>query len=404
MDRLNPAKNQKRHWLLPVAHKKSLAALPFGAVQFFKNGTFQDGPRRAILQGNSMPHVTTPNSRCQFAIAYGDITPPVGMYHRMWGAATHDRSEGVHKPLRATVTVFRPLEGNPKEDQIVQVALDHCLLGKPEMDLVLKAINAATGVPQTQILIVFSHTHAAGLMSLDRQTLPGGDLIPKYLETMSAKVAELYKEAEKKVRPAAIVYGTGHCDLAAHRDFFDKTSNQFVWGFNPNQAADDTVQVARVTGDDGSVLATFVNYACHPTTLAWENRLISPDFIGAMREVVEKETSAPCVFIQGASGELGPKEGFVGDVAVADRNGRQLGYAALAAITALAPPGTRYEYSGPVVSGATLGIWKNVPVSPEDQEGLNVWKIRQVDRTAPLSGGVADAGTSADGTSPLAKG
>ena len=48
-----------------------------------------------------------------------------------------------------------------------------------------------------------------------------------------------------------------------------------------------------------------VNYACHPTTLAWENTLISPDFPGAMREVVERATAAPCVFLQGASGDLG---------------------------------------------------------------------------------------------------
>ena len=77
------------------------------------------------------------------------------------------------------------------------------------------------------------------------------------------------------------------------------------------------------------MLGTLVNYACHPTTLAWENTLISPDYVGAMREVVEQHTGAPCLFLQGASGDLGPREGFVGDTAVADRNGRQLGFAAL---------------------------------------------------------------------------
>jgi hypothetical protein len=109
-------------------------------------------------------------------------------------------------------------------------------------------------------------------------------------------------------------------------------------------------------------VATLVNYACHPTTLAWENTLISPDYPGAMREVVEAVTGAPCVFLQGASGDLGPREGFVGDPAVADRNGRQLGHAALAALEALPPPGTRYCYAGPVVSGATLGTWRHEPL------------------------------------------
>jgi len=48
----------------------------------------------------------------------------------------------------------------------------------------------------------------------------------------------------------------------------------------PMEIADDTVLVARATDDAGAILATVVNYACHPTTLAWENRLISPDFPG----------------------------------------------------------------------------------------------------------------------------
>ena len=57
---------------------------------------------------------------------------------------------------------------------------------------------------------------------------------------------------------------------------------QFVTGFNPDGEPDDTVLVARVSADDGSVLATLVNYGCHPTTLGPTNRLLS------------RTTSAPC--------------------------------------------------------------------------------------------------------------
>src|SRR5690606_3129471 len=105
-------------------------------------------------------------------------------------------------------------------------------------------------------------------------------------------------------------------------------------GFNPKEQADDTLLVGRVTDAKGKISGTIVNYACHPTTLAWENRLISPDYVGAMRELVEGNSDAPCLFLQGASGELSPAEQYSGDSALADAYGRQLGYAALAALEA----------------------------------------------------------------------
>src|SRR6202011_2606069 len=132
------------------------------------------------------------------------------------------------------------------------------------------------------------------------------------------------------------------CKLAAHRDYWDADLKQYVCGYNPAGPADDTVVVARITAASGGTIATVVNYACHPTTLAWDNTSISPDYVGAMREVIEQATGSPCVFLQGASGDLGPREGFVGDWNVADRNGRQLGYAVLSALEALPSPGTRF--------------------------------------------------------------
>jgi hypothetical protein len=149
--------------------------------------------------------------------------------------------------------------------------------------------------------------------------------------------------------------------MAANRDYWDAERGAFSCGFNPDAPADDTVLVARVTGDDGRTTATLVNYACHPTTLAWENSLISPDFAGALRETVERPTGAPCIFAQGACGDLGPRRGFTGESAVADRNGEQVAHAALAALAGMGPPATDLTYAGPVVSGATLGTWVDAP-------------------------------------------
>lgn len=322
----------------------------------------------------SVTRVTGPQSRCQFSIEWVDITPPAGIYHRMWGAAKHERASGVHRPLRATVAMFAPIQNSDAHCQIV-LALDHCVMGALEHEAMVASIAKISGESRDSILVVFSHTHGAGLMGLDRVDNPGGDLIPSYLQELAERSAGLVKRCRLSLQPADIVYGTGRCALAAHRDFWDGERNQFVCGTNPGGPADDTVVVARFSARNGESLASVVNYACHPTTLAWDNSLISPDYVGALRELVERETGAPCLFLQGASGELGPLEGFVGDPAIADKNGRELGYAALSALTALPPAGKAFCYRGPVVSGATLGAWDYQPLTSDELSALEIFHI-----------------------------
>lgn len=321
-----------------------------------------------------------PQSVCSFGVARGDVTPPVGIYHRMWGAAAHERSTGVHRPLTATAALVAPI-GRPSEGTVL-IALDHCLFWDSEAGRLLDAVSSKSGVARDRLLIAFSHTHAAGLIDVRRADRPGGDLVAPYLAELADRLAGLVAEAVGRAGPATLSYADGRCDLAGHRDLLDEADGRIVCGFNPGGPADDTVVVVRVSDDDGRSVATMVNYACHPTTLAWQNTLISPDFPGAMREVVEQATGAPCLFLQGASGDLGPREGFVGDPAVADRNGRQLGYAALSALEGMPPPRTRFEYAGPVESGAVLGPWRHAPIDAARLESLESWEEKRW--TVPL--------------------
>lgn len=319
--------------------------------------------------------IPSPTSRLRFGHARADITPPVGIYHRLWGAATHDRSTGVHRPLFGDVMAFGPVDGPPAP--LIRAQLDLCGLVKSQHEDLVRALSEAGGVSPDRVALTYSHTHSSGWFVPDRFGFPGGELILPYLKGLGAKLRDTCRRAVASVQEAYITYASGRCDMAANRDAYDEEFGGHVCGFNPDSPADETVIVGRITAPSGDLLGDLVNYACHPTTLAWENTLISPDYVGAMREEVERATGAPCIFLQGACGDLGPKEGFVGDTAVADRNGRQLAYAALSALASLGPPGTDFAYQGPVISGATLGTWARVPFT----DG----RLRQVSR---FSGGI----------------
>ncbi len=315
--------------------------------------------------------VRTPTSILRLGYARADVTPPVGIYHRMWGAASHDRASGVHRPLAADLILLQPAAGGGPG--MARLQLDLVLLANAQSDALIESISAVSGVAPDRVLVTHSHSHAAGFFLPDRMPLPGGELIGPYLDSLKTRVEELTRQALDDLRPAVITYAAGRCDMAANRDYRDEERQIYVTGYNPDAPADDTVVVARVEDEAGKPRLGIVHYACHPTTLAWENSLLSPDFAGAMREVFEAGTGSPCVFFQGACGELGPRDGFTGDTGTADRNGRQLGHTALSAYFSLGPARCDFTYRGPVESGATLGAWAWTPFTGSRTEAASRW-------------------------------
>jgi hypothetical protein len=305
--------------------------------------------------------ILNPTSHVQFGLARVDITPPVGIYHGFWGPACHDRATAVHRSLSAEVMAFGPVGAKA---QIIRAQLDLVGLVKDTHEDLRAALSETSGLPLDQIVITYSHSHAAGWFVPDRYAMPGGELIPAYLADLKNKLRYAARQALAALQEVYLSYATGRCNLAANRDFWDEANQRYVVSTNPARPADDTVLVARVCDRAGQLLATLVNYACHTTTLAWQNTRLSPDYVGAMREKVEQETGRPCIFLLGACGDLGPKEGFIGDPAIADRNGRQLAHAALSALESLGPAATDFSYQGPVISaGAALGPWAAEPLS-----------------------------------------
>ena len=325
--------------------------------------------------------ISMPAGRCELGFARIDITPPAGIYHRSWGAAKHDASTGVHRELTASALVFTVPESKA-EHALVSLELGWLQAG--DLQRLSDTISVGTGLSAERIVITFSHTHAAGNYDPDRLHFEGGALIPGYLDELGTRLAGLVEKARSAVQPVDLAFGYGRCDLARNRDFWDEENRLYACGTNPDRAADDTVVVTRVSDREGGVVVTLVNYSCHPTTLAWDNTLISPDYPGAMREVVETATGAPCVFLLGASGDLGPRYGFVGETEAADRNGRQLGYAALSAMEALLADGTEMRYDGPVISGATIGVWRHSPMDAERGRRLGTFDSAVITLDLPL--------------------
>ena len=293
-------------------------------------------------------------------VARRDITPPHGIFVRIWGPATEDVSTGTHRPLTLTALALVPDGGAP----LVLIAADLGWWQDPADEWRVRgAVLERLGLGPAQVLVHLSHTHAGPSTYSGDAEQPGGHLVPPYLDAVRDAAVEVAEEALAGAVEATLTWATGHSSVAGNRDLRD--GGRYVVGYDPGADADGTVLVGRVTDTAGRVCATLVNYACHPTTLAWQSTLVSPDFVGALREVVEDATGgAPCLFLQGASGDQAPRQQYVGDPAVADRHGAAIGHAALAALGALPPPGTDLALLGIVESGAPLAVWGPRPARP----------------------------------------
>ncbi|WP_258132257.1 hypothetical protein [Microbacterium sp. MYb62] len=295
--------------------------------------------------------IRIPRTRARIGVARRDITPPIGIRAKNWGPADWERSEGAHRPFELTALAVIGGDERPR----VLLAVDGTWWRRvADEQGVRGAILDGLGLDPDQLMLSLSHTHAGAVLCAADAHLPGGELIPGYLEALAAAGVGAGREALDGAVPGLIEWTTGSCALAADREL--DVDGRALVGYNPAGEADDTVTIGRLSVD-GAVRGTLVNYACHPTTLAWQSREVSPDYVGAMREIVESATGAPCLFVQGASGELAPREQYTGDVAIADRHGRSLGHAVLAALDALPAPGDELALDGVVESGAPLAIW-----------------------------------------------
>jgi hypothetical protein len=302
-----------------------------------------------------------PSFQGRIGIARTDITPPVGIYARNWGAAKHDVARAIHRPLTLTaMTLAAPTGG----DTLILVDAD---LGWWKSLKTFRhfqsRLHEALDIDPANLIFALSHTHAAPPLMETDESLPDSGLHRAWMRDLFDSTVRAIREALESQFAGTIDWHQGRCGLATNRDLPDPdlSRRRIACGYNPDGNPDDALLVGRITDARGQIRATLVHYACHPTTLAWENEAISPDYVGAMRETVQQATNTPTLFLLGACGELAPRYQYVGDPEVADRHGRTLGFAALATLHAMEPPGDQLSYAGVCESGAPLAVWKHEP-------------------------------------------
>jgi hypothetical protein len=230
-----------------------------------------------------------------------DITPPTGF--AMWGyGARHDLpSDGVLDPLYARALVLEV-----GKERMALVSLD---LGRAptrqSMEAIRVKVKKSIGIEH--LFLVASHTHHGPVLELDNWP----NAKKPYVRELEQKLADVIGEAAKAVRPARI--GIASKDVPFNRNRHSKREDKPV---------DKELLVLRVEDLDGNPIAHAANFAAHPTMQDGKVLKFSADYPGALAALVEKETGAPCLFLQGAAGDLSAN---AGEFSGPEKFGKRLG-------------------------------------------------------------------------------
>ncbi|WP_373652405.1 neutral/alkaline non-lysosomal ceramidase N-terminal domain-containing protein [Schlesneria sp. DSM 10557] len=222
--------------------------------------------------------------------AQKDVTPPVPMPMWGYGARKDMLSQGTLDPLMAKAIVVEA-----GDDRVALVGLD---MGRAPTTAMMNEIRAAIREQARieHVLIVGSHTHHGPVLELtDREGFGKGrfDAAVRYLKTLPQMLSETIIEAATKLEPARL--GVNSIEVPYNRNRQSKRQPP---------ARDPLLSVMKFDSTNGRTIATLVNFAAHPVMTSGEILKFSADYPGFMMKHVEKELSAPCLFMQGASGDM----------------------------------------------------------------------------------------------------
>jgi neutral ceramidase len=309
------------------------------------------------------------------------ITPPVGI--RMMGYTVQESvSLNVERELTATALVLS--DGRTKA---VVLGCDLLFIQNPHVDGIRATIGGRIGVPADHVLINFSHTHLGPMLpGWQRDSADQKALQERYLASLEDQLAGVAAAADARLEPARLGVAKGQAPLGMNRRE-RLADGRVIIGENPAGCVDHEVGVVRVDFLNGRPLATIMIAACHTVVLGPKTTSLSPDFVGPAREIVERATGAPALFLQACAGNINPACG-IGTGGPEQYDDLERMGAMLAGETLRAWAGIRtHNHHGPrrvVQSVAAISAWDYEALPAECVESFDIATRRKTLDMAPL--------------------
>ncbi len=244
------------------------------------------------------------------------INPPIGIEKiglRLFGEAV----QAIESDLTVTVLVLAN-----DASRVALIACDLCLIPSATVADLRRRVGSMIGVPASHVMLNISHTHSApafpGWMEVDPSQAA---MKQRYQDDFIRLTLEAVEDANRNLQAARIGAGWGESYLGVYRREI-RPDGQDVLGEIPDHSIDPSVGVVRVDDLEGKPIAVLFSYGCHPVVVGPNSYVISADFPGAAREVIERNLGGTALFMQGCGGNINPRVGIGYEVDCRDTKNR----------------------------------------------------------------------------------
>jgi len=247
-----------------------------------------------------------------------DITPSGNCKLGGFAGRNHE-CEGIHDHLYIT-TLALSRHGK----KLIIIGIDILALNNEQMEMIWALADRKLNLRPDQLFINCSHTHAGPEIhpTFNCNTCPPGEVCdpdPEYIKELLENIILSADKALKNLKPAEAFGEIGETFIGINRRAPDKSIYlKQATGYenfpNPDKEIDRSCPVILFKDKNGKPISMIFGASCHPTTMRYDNYLVSAEFPGVARQILEKDLDgAPSLFLQGIAGDVKPYQVVEGD-------------------------------------------------------------------------------------------
>ncbi|KLA08680.1 hypothetical protein B4087_0551 [Bacillus cereus] len=223
-----------------------------------------------------------------------DITPPVGIdfvgYHRETGI------NNVEERIYGTVFVFEK-----DEKKTVFISIDNIGMLVEDTNMIRERVASRLYMPFERITVVYTHTHSGP------ETVGDDPLVQSYKTILVNNVVHGAVTANKNLKQCEVGWDVTTGDIGVNRR--ERTFDGRVkMGTNIEGVVDKRIGMLAIRNAETKELSGIVVFCtAHPNVLKGDSDVLSADYPGMTREVLERIVNCPVMIVQGAAGNVNAK-------------------------------------------------------------------------------------------------